>query len=309
MLLGHPALVTTILVTVGAVGLRGQERPTDQWLTKPVDDRTFAAYLQFFTYDAALPFETVVLDSTQEGGIEVEHLQFRSTPGVMVTARLYRPAGAGNGGSVVMLHGGSPQGKDQSYMVRFAQVYARAGFTALAIDFQHFGERDDGFFASFNEIEKHDRLYNNQAVYLDWVAQVVKDVSRSFDFLVRERSADAEHIALWGISRGAVLATIAGAADRRFAAVTLMHVGHFDYYETGHQPAACPANYIGRITPRPLFILSATQDGDFLPETAIKPLQRLAEDPVTIRWTDGTHGFTSAQDLGAAIEWLRGVLQ
>ncbi|MEJ2218339.1 MAG: alpha/beta fold hydrolase [Gemmatimonadota bacterium] len=308
MLLGRPVLLTMIVIALGAAVLHAQDRPTDQWLTKPVDDRTFAAYLQFFAYDATLPFETVVLDSTEQEGIKVEHVKFQSTPGVMVTARLYRPAGASTG-SVVLLHGGSPQGKDGSYMVRFARVYARAGFTTLAIDFQHFGERDDGFFTTFAEIEKHDRLYNNKALYLDWVAQTVKDVSRSFDFLVKERGADPERVALSGFSRGAVLATIAGAADPRFAAVTLLHVGHFDYYETGHQPAACPANYIGRISPRPLFILSATHDGDFLPETAIKPLQRLAKDPVTIRWTDGTHGFTNDQDLGAAIEWLRGVLR
>lgn len=305
---GRSVLASAALVAATATALCAQERPTDQWLTKPVDDQTFSAYLQFFAYDATLPFQTEVLGSTVEEGIEVEHLRFQSTPGEQVFARLYEPPGGGNRGSVVLLHGGSAQGKDVQYMVRLASVYARAGYTTLAIDFQHFGERDDGFFQTFAEIEKHDRLYNNRPVYLDWVAQTVKDVSRSFDFLVKERGADPKRIVLSGFSRGAVLATIAGAADKRFRAVVLLHVGHFDYYETGHQPAACPANYIGRISPRPLFILSATNDGDFLPETAIKPLQRLAKEPKVIRWTNGTHGFTSDEDLGAVMEWLRRVL-
>lgn len=297
-----------VLIALYGAGLSAQERPTDAWLTKPVDDQAFAAYLQFFAYDASLPFGTVVLDSSEEEGIEVEHLRFESTPGVQVFARLYRPAAA-NGASVVLLHGGTAQGKDARYLVRIARVYARAGFTTLGIDLQHFGERDDGFFSTFAEIEKHERLYNNQALYLNWVAQTVKDVSRSFDFLAKERGADPRRIALSGISRGAVLATIAGAADPRFRAVALLHAGHFDFYETGHQAAACPANYIGHISPRPLFMLNARGDGDFLPKTAIEPLQKLAKEPVVIRWTDGPHGFSNDEDLGAIVEWLRGVLE
>jgi len=300
-------LTSATLITLHGMCASAQERPTDEWLAAPVDDQTFAAYLQFYAYDAALPFETAVLDSGEDEGIHVEHLRFQSTPGAQVFARLYQPS-ASNGRTVVLLHGGTAQGKDGRSLGRVARVLARAGFTILAIDLQHFGERDDGFFTTFAEIEKHDRLYNNPAVYLNWVAQTVKDVSRSFDFLVKERGADPRRIALAGVSRGAVVATIAGAADKRFRAVALLHAGHFDFYEKGHQAAACPANYIGRISPRPLFMLNARGDGDFLPETSIKPLQGLAKQPVTIRWTDGPHAFSSDEDLGALVEWLREVV-
>ena len=197
------------LIALYVAGVSAQERPTDPWLTKPVDDQTFAAYLQFFAYDASLPFDATVLDSSEDEGIQVEHLRFQSTPGVQVFARLYRPA-AGNGGSIVLLHGGSAQGKDARYLVRVARVYARAGFTTLSIDMQHFGERDDGFFSTFAEIEKHESLYNSQAPYLNWVAQTVKDISRSFDFLVKERGADPRRIALSGLSRVPVLTSCAG---------------------------------------------------------------------------------------------------
>jgi dienelactone hydrolase len=81
------------------------------------------------------------------------------------------------------------------------------------------------------------------------VTQTVRDVSRGYDFLVNERGVDASRMALVGFSRGAQPAMIAGGVERWLAAVALLHGGHFDFYETGHLAAACPANDIGRIGP------------------------------------------------------------
>jgi dienelactone hydrolase len=182
---------------------------------------------------------------------------------------------------------------------------ARAGVAVLAIDMLHYGERNDGFFTTFAEMEKHDRLYNNEAEYLEWVQQTVKDVGRSYDFLAAERGVDQGRVGLVGFSRGGVVATIAGGADDRFSAVALLHTGHFDFFEDGHRAAACPANYIGRIAPRPLFMLNSENDADFLPETAIRPLHRLAGQPNTVRWITGRHGFMGEDDVRVLAEWLR----
>jgi poly(3-hydroxybutyrate) depolymerase len=284
-----------------------QDRPTDEWLANPVDQRTFEAYLEFFTYSSDLAFETDVVSTSEESGVREEHLRFQSTPGVVVTARLYHPTGVevANAPAIVYLHGGGPSGKDRGATVRAHRFLARAGIAVLAIDMLHYGERDDGFFTTFDEMEKHERLYNNDAVYLEWVQQTVKEVSRSFDFLVAERGADPARIGLAGISRGGVLATIAGGADRRFAAVALLHAGHFDFFEDGHRAAACPANYIGRISPRPLFLLNAENDADFVPDAAIRPLHRLAGEPATHRWTNRGHGFMGEDDMSALAAWLR----
>jgi len=288
-----------------------QERPTDEWLTKPVDDATFRAYLEFFSYDAALPFEVRVAGTTDEEGIATERLSFQSTPGVRVTASLFRPPGGEDAtlGGLVFLHGGGVQGKNAASVKRMSQVLARAGFLVLAIDMQHFGERAAGLFSTFAEIEKHERLYNRPVEYLAWVTQTVKDVSRSYDLLVRERGADPAKVALVGFSRGASVGTIAGGAERRLAAVVLLHGGHFDFYENGHRPAACPANYIGHISPRPLLMINATNDADFIPDAAVRPLQRLARQPAEFRWTEGGHGFTPEEEITALIDWLRRALR
>jgi len=306
-------MVTRILLAALVIGIAApstalaQDRPTDRWLTSPVDARTFRTYLEFFVYGPDLPFKTQVMASGEQDGLLEEQLTFQSTPGVTVTARLYRPrhAGAVGQGGVIFLHGGVPQGKESNTSIQLSRLMARAGWTVVSIDMLHFGERRTGLLETYSEPEKHEKLYNRPSVYLEFVTQTVKDVSRSYDFLVRERGVDPERVALVGFSRGAQLATIAGGAERRLAAVALLHGGHFDFHETGHQPAACPANYIGRISPRPVLMINGENDSDYLPATAVRPLQRLLKEPRRVIWTGAGHGFLSEEDRTALVEWLK----
>jgi dienelactone hydrolase len=298
------------LVLLSTTGVAAQDRPTDEWVTRPVDDRTFRAYLEFFTYDAALSFATTAGESREQEGVVEQHVRFQSTPGVTVTARSYRPriASPGRAGGVIFLHGGGSQGKEATVSVQLSRLMARAGWTVLSFDLLHWGERKTGLLDTYSEQEKHERLYNQQGTYLDFVTQTVKDVSRSYDFLVRERNVDSTRVALVGFSRGAQLAMIAGGADRRLAAVGLLHGGHFDFYETGHRGAACPANYVGRISPRPVLMINGENDADYVPGAAVHPLQRLLKEPRRIRWTPAGHGFLSEEDRTVLVEWLRTAL-
>jgi len=179
----------------------------------------------------------------------------------------------------------------------------------LAIDMQYFGERSTSLLTTFAEQEKHDRLYNQPSVYLAWVTQTAKDVKRGFDLLVEQRNADARRLALVGFSRGAILASIVGGSDSRFAAVGLLFGGHFDALETSHLPAACPANYVGRIAPRPLLMVNGTQDSDMVRDRSVEPLYRLARQPKEIIWTDGGHGFMAEEHRAAIVQWLQDKLK
>ena len=282
-----------------------QDASADEWLARPVSDATFRTYLEFFAYNPELPFNAQILETSEDQGVVREHLSYVSTPGETVTAFLHRPSVAtlsGRGG-VILLHGGSPQGKNS--VVQLSGLMARDGWTVLAVDLLHYGERASGLFSTFTNEEKAERLYNAPATYLEFVTQTVKDVRRGYDYLVQSRGVAARRVVLVGLSRGAVLATIAGAAEQRLASVVLLHGGHVIVQEHGHQPAACPANYISRIGPRPLFMLNTDNDAVFLPATSIRPFQRLAREPVQIRWADGPHGFLSAEDHGVLLGWLR----
>jgi acetyl esterase/lipase len=278
----------------------------DEWLKKPVDDKTFQAFLPFFAYDKTAPFEVKALEKDVLDGIPREHLSYLSTPGQRVTARIYHAAGSAGRqlGWIVFLHGGGASGKDGPGNRFLASFFARSGWSVLSIDMQYFGERQTDLLTQFTEGEKHDRLYNQPAAYLAFVAQTVKDAGRALDYLVKERAADPKRIALVGFSRGAQLATIVGGADKRFVAVGLLYDGHFDALETNHLAAACPANYIGRISPRPLLMVNGTQDTDFYRDVSVLPLQKLARNPKLMLWAETGHSVPPADMMPQITKWL-----
>jgi len=300
-------LVTSLALTaIFASGAGAQtDRPTDQWVSNPVDDRTFETYLEFFTYESTLPLERTITASENLDGLTEERLTFQSTPGMTVTARSYRANSGTSRGGIVLVHGGTPNGKDSGVVVRMARLMARAGWTVVAIDLLYFGERPAGLFDTFSAQEKADRLYNRPSLYLEFAIQTVKDIGRAFDLLAQNYDIDPESIALVGFSRGAQMSMIAGGADRRFAAVALLHGGHFDALENGHRPAACGANYIGRINPRPVLMINGEADTDYLPDVAVRPLQKLLGPESTVRWTEASHGILTEEDLSVLIDWLR----
>ncbi len=302
---------TVVLAVLLAASAVGQKIPPhqDQWLVKPVNNSTFQTYLDFFRYDSKLAFDAKVSKTEQaDAGITKEHLSLQSTPGVQVTANLYRPAGASSGKipTIVLLHGGGGGGKNLPYVTLMCTILARAGYQVLAPDLQYFGERaSDTMFTAFTEQEKHEKLYNQPSAYLSWIIQSVKDASRSIDFLVEQRNADPQRIALVGISRGGIVAEIIGGVERRFAAVVLLYGGHFDALENNHLPAACPANYIGHISPRPLLMINGTRDTDLIKESSVEPLYRVAKMPKQILWADTGHQLPTEEHRTYMLQWLR----
>ena len=287
--------------------LVANEQAACKWLEKPVDDQTFKTYLDFFTYDQRLPFKLQSIEVKEHEGIRKEHLSFQSTPGVRVFANLCSPTGLPlkKEPALIMLHGGTPRGKDSPTVENLAELFVRAGWIVLTMDFQHYGERSTGLLTTFTIKEKLDQLYNNPSTYLAWMIQNVKDVSRSYDFLVGQRGVDPKRIGLIGFSRGAVVGAIVGAAEHRLAAIVLFHGGHSANLERGHLPAACPANYIGRISPRPLLMINGTRDVIFNKETSVLPIYTLAKQPKKIIWVEGGHGSFAEEDRSAMLRWLQ----
>ena len=301
------AILIIMGVLIILLPLVAKDQAACKWLEKPVDDQTFKTYLDFFTYDQRLPFKLQSIEVKEHEGIRKEHLSFQSTPEERVFANLYSVAGQSlkKGPALILLHGGSPQGKDSPYNDNTAELLARGGWIVLAIDLQYFGERSTNLLTKFTEKEKHERLYNKPSIYLTWMIQNVKDISRSFDFLVDHVGVAPKRIGLIGISRGAVVAPIAGGAEHRLAAIVLLYGGHFDALERDHLPAACPANYIGRISPRPLLMINGTRDADFIKETSVSPLYMLAKQPKKIIWVEGGHGSITEDARATMLLWLQ----
>ena len=300
-------LFLLIGIAMGQSTSAQEQTAADQWLTRPVDNKTFDTFLSFFTYDKHLPFELKRIDVVEQEGIRKEHLSFQSTANVRVYANLYQSVGTAiaKRPAVILLHGGSAGGKDSSPAKVMAELLTRGGWEVLTIDLPYFGERSSGLLTTFTEQEKHERLYNQPSAYLDWVTQSVKDVGRAFDLLVQQRDADPKRISVMGVSRGATLAAIIGGVDRRLAAVAMLYGGHFDALERAHLAAACPANYIGRISPRPLLMINGTQDSDMIKDTSVLPLYRLAKTPKLILWADTGHQLPTEEHRAELLKWLR----
>lgn len=306
--------VTTLITLLGglvvcAAGpVQAQQWASDAWLDQPVDQSTFDTYLEFFTYDTELPFDLETLSVTNEEGIRVEHITFTSTPGEVVFADYYTATSARQGRPhLVLVHGGIRPGK--ASMRPIAEFLVRRGFGVISIDMPEFGERDTGLLRSFSEADKHESLYNRESTYLQWVVQLVKDVGRTVDLLQSHYAADPESIGYVGFSRGGQAGSIVAGADDRLRAVALMYGGHFDRSETGHLAAACPANYIGRIAPRPLWLLNGTFDGDYDRERSVEPLYRHAGQPTEMRWVETGHQLPGQDDLEVLADWLVSTLQ
>jgi dienelactone hydrolase len=289
----------------------GQNPSGDEWLNKPVDDKTFQTYLDFFSYDTSLSFEETVIGSDEIEGLHRAHFTYQSTSDMHVTSYLYYPVKRDlkSRPAIILLHGGTGSGKDASYNVVYSQQLARAGWTVFAIDLFHFGERNSGLLTKFTEKEKHENLYNKSSAYLTWIIQSVKDIGRAFDFLVNEKEINEDRIGLFGLSRGAQVSMIAAGVLQKFNAVVLYHGGHFDALEHGHSGAACPANYIGRISPNSLLMINGLYDNDYKKDTSVEPLVKLAREPKKIIWTEGGHMFSTEEDHAEIIKWLNKYLK
>ncbi|MCA1563764.1 MAG: hypothetical protein LC804_27135, partial [Acidobacteria bacterium] len=85
--------------------------------------------------------------------------------------------------------------------------------------------------------------------------------------------------------------------------------GHFDAQEREHLPAACPANNIGRISPRPLLMLGGLYDQDHVKETSVEPLYRLARAPKQMLWSEAGHAPPSEKNRALMMQWIRAHLK
>lgn len=300
-----PVLLVALSLLAGSAVAASAQAPPDQWLEQPVDDATYASYRALFGYDRTVPLNVRVAKSQEADGIVSEHIVYTSTPGVDVTARVDRAAGAGwqNRPALVLLHGGSGPGKAGTKAV--ADVLVRQGFNVLSLDMQYFGERRTDLMSTFSEQEKHERLYNVPSVYLDWTVQTVKDAGRAIDVLLARYGTDPNRVALVGFSRGATVGAIVGAVEQRFRAVALLLGTHFDALEKEHLPAACPANHIGRISPRPLLMINGNFDTDHVKETQVAPLYALAREPKRMIWMDTGHQMPPPEHFQTLVQWLR----
>lgn len=102
--------------------------------------------------------------------------------------------------------------------------------------------------------------------------------------------------------------------DRRCRSVALLYGAHFDALEREHLAAACNANHIGRINPRPVLAINGLHDMDHMKEPSVAPLLKLAKEPREVVWAatghqsaldDELRGRMPGSELHQVLRWCR----
>jgi dienelactone hydrolase len=242
----------------------------------------------------------------------VWQIDLRDDNGLEVVGYLKVPSSGGPFPAILAL-GGIRTGKD---VVNYLEE--TPGVIVFALDYPYKGKKSK--FGVFEFISKVPEI---RRALLNTVPATVLAV----DYLLGRPDVDPERIVFVGGSVGAMYGPVVGAADERLAGVGLLF-GAGDLQKVfranigGPAPLSAagawivslvisplePLKYVGRISPRPLFVLSGTGD-DRMPVDASRLLHEAAREPKTIRWIDTGHVHVRDQEFhakvkGELVAWL-----
>ncbi len=237
---------------------------------------------------------------TRDGDTWQESVHLVSSSGLEVDLRVYRPHYDGTQRlPVLLMLSGYRTGKDAVDLVGAPQ-----GMAFAAIDYPYDGRYDlSSFWGSIVAVPGFQRAF------LDSPPALLLALS----WLLDQPWVDQDRVELAGISLGVPFAAPAGALDKRFARVWLMHGGADNAAWVGGLARRRTENglvratlarlilfavygnsfdtqsWINEITPRPLIIVMARDDG-MVPKEAQKSFLVAAESPsVELIWTEGRH--------------------
>lgn len=250
-----------------------------------------------YDYDAAQPLNARAEVTARGARVVEERIEFDSPKGGRVAGLLLRPIGVEKPPVVLFLHGLGGKKEDSRLM---APLLGSRGYAVFGLDAALHGER---------KVPEEDIMSPRGRVMYDGFIQTVVDYRRAMDYLESRDDVDASRIGLIGASMGAIMGSIVAAVDKRVDAALLV-VGGGDWLgivQTSTHPAAerlrkaldgaqlqevieriDPVNYVGHISPRPVWMVNGKQD-QIIPARCAEALHNAAEEPKRVIWYDGGH--------------------
>jgi hypothetical protein len=245
-------------------------------------------------------------------GYRVVQVDLRDDNGLEVVGYLKVPSSGGPFPSILAL-GGVRTGKDVvNYLEETPDVIV------LALDYPYKGKKSK--FGAFEFVYKVPEI---RRALLNTVPAAMLGV----DYLLGREDVDPDRVVFVGGSVGAMYGPVVGAADERLAGVALLF-GAGDLRRVFRANIDAPAplaaagawvvsllvspleplKYVGRVSPRPLFVLSGSGDAR-MPAEASRLLHEAAAEPKTIRWIDTGHVHVRDTEFhekvrGELVEWL-----
>ena len=265
---------------------------------------------ELFAYDMDLPLDAVERQVEPDKGKGVcFHAEFSSVHDERVPALLTLPQVSPPYPVVLILHGVFGHKTSPNQIKRSAALVA-AGYATLRIDGQYSGDRQPSPGNGIGIQAKY--YYRNR----DAMIQTVVDVMRGVDYLHTREDIEAARIGLTGFSMGGAMGAIASALDLRVKAAVLgitggdfkiLSAGAGDEREQARVRQAYrivdPINYISRISPRPLLMISAAND-EIIPRASTEALYEAAGDPKRNVWYDCGHANLPDEYLDEMIRFF-----
>lgn len=238
-----------------------------------------------YDYDASIPLEPTEDEPKADGQFITQRVVFASAYGEWITALLVAPVGIDRPPVLLDMHGLACNKDDAR---KWAQIVGPLGVAVFAIDMPYHGERaqQDGDW----------RVFHNKELGPDCMRQTVLDNLRALDYLSTREDLSAGEVPLLGGSMGAVLGAIVTALDRRVTGACLISGSAPPGPRPGtYAPLSDPSladidvtNFIGRISPRPVLLMTGDADRG-VPIECAEALYAAARGPKEIYIYQGGH--------------------
>jgi dienelactone hydrolase len=270
-------------------------------------------------YEAGLPTEYNVRESTDQPGFRREVFTFVGEPGTQIPVLASYPTGKeGPFPCVIMLYG---YNQNKEILDIYGKPFVDGGFALVIPDQYTRGERTiDGM----SGLQGFLSLGRRAALNL-------LETRRLIDTLVAREDIDAERIYLWGLSFGAMCGASIMADEPRLKAAVFT-VGAGDLNRMFRESPALdalgamkgpvselmasllkplePTLYIHRISPRPVLFQNALQD-QIIPRACAEALHNAAGEPKKVIWYDVDHEGTDKehilQIMSDGVQWLKNI--
>jgi hypothetical protein len=253
-------------------------------------ERDFLPYFLERTSPLAEVAETVIEEHPDH---RILQLRLENERGIWVEAHLKVPYQGDSARPVLITMGGAGTGRKP-----IDHLENTGDWLILALDYPYHGDEGNMSHWEFAQVVPEARRAMMETVPASRMA---------LDYLWRRDDVDRERVVLAGGSLGALFAPALAAADERVSALAIIF-GAGDLHELirANLDMAWPAKpvvswigsvivspleplkYIGRVSPRPVFFLSGTED-EAMPVHFSRLLHEKAGEPKTIRWLPVGH--------------------
>ncbi|MFT3681961.1 MAG: SUMF1/EgtB/PvdO family nonheme iron enzyme [Ferruginibacter sp.] len=236
---------------------------------KPVDDKTFAIYLQQFLYDKT-PLDPKIESTVEGDSWTAEKITFDAGyNNERMQAYLYLPKGFKPPYQTVLFFPGSNDIYEKKYDpagIWRIDFLLKSGRAIIRPIYKGTDERHD---------ELNSDLQEETVFYKDHVIMWRKDIGRTIDYLETRNDIQKDKIAYFGWSWGGFMGGIMPAIEKRIKAVVL-HVGGMEMHKA--LPEADQINFLPRVT-QPVLMLSGKYDMFFPVETSQIPMYNFLGTP------------------------------